>query len=437
MSVNLNPFGAEEQAHDTDPGTQRTQNPLVVLVTSTRSYRTGDFVAAAKSLRVDLIVASEGETPMGDVGRSRSLSIDCSKAEWSAARIARIKPQPDAVIAADDSGVIVAAMASQALGLRTNPVGAVVATRDKAEMRGRIANTAVPQPRFRTADPGMVAAAAAELGFPCVVKPRGLSGSRGVIRVDSTDEARSAESRIRDIVADAGGDRDGPLLVESFVSGAEVAVEGILVNGRLTVLALLDKPNPMDGPFFEETMFVTPSRHAVDIQNEIAEVTEAAAVALGLVTGPIHAEVRCGPIGVILIEIAARSIGGLCGRALSFGLLGESLESLILRSALGLPGAGTNAATPAAGVLMLPIPMHGNLVSIDGVDDALETPGITEFDQSIANGRTVVPLPEGDRYLGFLFANGESPDAVERSLRESADELVVTVEPPERTLPAQ
>lgn len=427
--MNLNPLGSELGAHDTEPGTRRTQNPLVVLVTSTRSYRTGDFVAAAKSLRVDLIVASEGDTPMGDLGRSRSLSIDCSKPEWSAARIARIKPPPDAVIAADDSGVIVAAMASQTLGLQTNPVGAVVATRDKAEMRGRIANTTVPQPGFQTAGPGMVAAAAAEIGFPCVVKPRGLSGSRGVIRVDDPDEARIVEGRIRRIVAEAGGDAEGQLLVESFVRGAEVAVEGILIDGRLTVLALLDKPNPLDGPFFEETMFVTPSRHAIDTQTEIAEVTEAAASALGLVTGPIHAEVRCGSSGVTLIEIAARSIGGLCGRALSFGLLGESLESLILRSALGLPGSGTATAAPAAGVLMLPIPTLGTLVSIEGVQNALATPGITEFDQSIANGRPVVPLPEGDRYLGFLFANGESPESVERSLRKAAEVLVVTVDP--------
>jgi formate-dependent phosphoribosylglycinamide formyltransferase (GAR transformylase) len=283
----------------------------------------------------------------------------------------------------------------------------------------------------------MVPAAAAEIGFPCVVKPRGLSGSRGVIRVDNSDEASSVESRVRKIVADAGGDRDGPLLVESFVSGAEVAVEGILVDGRLTVLALLDKPDPMDGPFFEETMFVTPSRHSIDTQTEIAEVTEAAAAALGLVTGPIHAEVRCGPSGVALIEIAARSIGGLCGRALSFGLLGESLESLILRSALGLPGSGTGTVAPAAGVLMLPIPTLGTLVSIEGVQNALTTPGITEFDQSIANGRPVVPLPEGDRYLGFLFANGESPESVERSLREAADVLVVTVDPASRTLRSQ
>lgn len=400
-----------------------------MLVTSTRSYRTGDFVAAAKALRVDLIVASEGETPMGDLGRSRSLSIDCAKPEWSAARIARTKPAPDAVIAADDSGVIVAALASQLLGLASNPLSGVSATRDKAEMRGWLSSSSVPQPAFATAGPGAVSAVASEIGFPCVVKPRGLSASRGVIRVNDADEAVAAEDRIRQIVIDAGGRRDEPLLVESFAPGAEVAVEGLLVDGQLTVLALLDKPDPLDGPFFEETMFVTPSRHDEPTQIEIAAVAQAASNALGLVTGPIHAEVRCGPSGVVLIELAARSIGGLCGRALSFGLLGESLESLILRSALGLPGSGTRTVAPAAGVLMLPIPTLGTLVSIDGVDDALATPGITEFDQSIANGRPVTPLPEGDRYLGFLFANGESADSVERSLRDAADVLVVTVEP--------
>jgi biotin carboxylase len=429
MSVNLNQLGGEQQPHDTDPGTGRARKPLAVLVTSTRSYRTGDFVSAAKSLRIDLVVASEGDTPLGDLGRSRSLTIDCTRPEWSAARIARMKPVPDSVIAADDSGVVVAALASNLLGLVSNPVTAVTATRDKAEMRGWIANSDVPQPAFATARPGQVAVVAAHIGYPCVVKPRGLSGSQGVIRVDNADEADEAERRIRRIVRSAGGDPDGLLLVEAFVPGAEVAVEGLLVDGQLTVLALFDKPDPLDGPFFEETMFVTPSRHDDQTQAEIARVAQDAAEALGLVTGPIHAEVRCAPSGVTLIEMAARSIGGLCGRALSFGLLGESLESLILRSALGLPGSGTDAAAPATGVLMLPIPGLGTLESIGGVEDALSVPGITEFDQSIAIGRSVVPPPEGDRYLGFLFANGATPDAVETSLRTASDALEIKVAP--------
>jgi len=393
------------------------------------SYRTTDFVLAARDLRVDLIVASEGDLPMGDLGRSRSVTIDCNKPEWSARRIAKLKPTPDAVIAADDGGVVTAAMASDMLGIVTNPVSAVSSTRDKAQMRGLLAYAGVPQPRYSLATPGTVAGEALAIGFPCVVKPRGLAASRGVIRVDTAADAEAAELRIRRIVADAGDDPETPLLVESFVDGPEVAIEGMLIRGELTILALLDKPDALDGPFFEETMFVTPSRHDVAIQAEIGSVTQAACSALGLLTGPIHAEVRCGLKGVALIEVAARSIGGLCGRALSFGLLGESLESVIIRSSLGTPGAGLGSAARATGVLMLPIPVAGTLVAIEGVDDALGVDGVTEFDQTIPNGKPVVPLPESDRYLGFLFAEGLTPDDVERSLRAAHASLTIEIEP--------
>ncbi len=428
--MNLSASGHHWESDDTDSQPRTKQNPLVVLVVPAGSYRTADFVDAARALRIDLVIASDGEVPMGDLGRSRSMMIDCNRPEWSASRIANLKPSPDAVIAADDRGVVTAALALNMLGIPANPVSAVLSTRDKAQMRGLLANADVPQPAFRLAASGRVAAEASKLGYPCVVKPRDLSASRGVIRVDTDAEAHQAETRIRGIVEDACGDPDAKLLVESFVPGPEVAVEGMLIGGRLTVLALLDKPDPLDGPFFEETMFVTPSRHERDLQDEIVSLTEDAAVALGLVTGPIHAEVRCGHNGAVLIEIAARSIGGMCGRALTFGLFGESLESVILRSALGMPGSGLDRAAAATGALMLPIPEAGTLVSIEGVEEALAIAGITEFDQTIPNGKPVVPLPEGDRYLGFLFAQGLTPQEVEHSLREAHARLDVRIRRP-------
>lgn len=370
---------------------------------------------------------------MGDIGRSRSLTIDFGRPEWSASRIANLKPRPNAVIAVDDAGVLIAALASTILGIASNPAAAASATRDKAQMRALLSNAGVPQPAFRLASRAAVAGRAGDIGYPCVVKPRGLSASRGVIRVDDEQEALAAEERIRRIVSDTGGDPEEELLVEGFVEGPEVAVEGMIAGGELVVLALLDKPDPLDGPFFEETMFVTPSRHAPHLQEEIAHVVHAATRALGLVTGPVHAEVRIGSDGPVVIEVAARPIGGLCGRALTFGLLGESLEAVIIRSALGLPGAGLDSAAAATGVLMIPIPEAGKLVTIEGTDEALAVEGVTELDQTIANGRTVQPLPEGSRYLGFIFATGTLPDRVERSLRTAHGLLTIVIEPSDGT----
>jgi biotin carboxylase len=425
--MNLSPDESRWNVDDKSVSPRRKQNPVVVLVVPSGSYRTHDFVDAARSLRLEIVVASDGEVPLGDVGRSRSMTIDFNRPEWSAARIANLRPVPDAVVAADDRGVVIAAMASSFLSIPTNPVAAVSATRDKAQMRGLLESAQVRQPSYRLAKRGEVPAVANGLGYPCVVKPRNLSASRGVIRVDDVDAAEAAEQRIRDILCDVDDPSGGPLLVESFIDGPEVAVEGMLVDGTLHVLAILDKPDPLDGPYFEETMFVTPSRHYEGIQEEIVALTRDAVRALGLVSGPVHGEVRIGPDGACLIEMAARSIGGLCGRSLTFGLLGESLESLILRSALGLPGSGGLVQAAATGVLMLPIGERGILESIEGVGEALAVPGITDFSQTIPNGTTVAPLPEGDRYLGFLFAEGSTPEDVEKALRDALQELVVTI----------
>ncbi|MGI9667924.1 MAG: ATP-grasp domain-containing protein [Acidimicrobiia bacterium] len=415
-------------ATDDKESTPKTsKRPMVCLVVPAESYRSADFVRAARSLRVDLVVASDGGVPMTDLGRSRTLNVDFERPEWSAARIAHLNPPPDAVIAGDDKGVVIAAMASHLLGIETNPVTAVSMTKDKAHMRGLLNSAGVRQPRFAMAARRNTHTAANELGYPCVVKPRGLSASMGVIRVDTPDEAEFADGRIRRIIEHKGGDPEATLLVEEYVAGEEVAVEGLLTDGHLTVLAILDKPDPMVGPFFEETLFVTPSRHDDETQHAIADIVALAVRALGLVTGPIHAEVRLSEEGPVLIEIAARSIGGLCGRALSFGLLNESLEALIIRSALGMPGSGTESAVASTGVMMLPIPRAGLLAEIGGVADAAAVAGVTEVDVTIPVGKPVVPLPEGDRYLGFIFAQGASPDAVEASLREAYEALDVRI----------
>jgi biotin carboxylase len=259
-----------------------------------------------------------------------------------------------------------------------------------------------------------------------VVKPTGLSASRGVIRADDAAAARDAARRALDI---AGG---GTLLVEEYVPGAELALEGLLRDGRLEVLALFDKPDPLVGPYFEETIYVTPARVTVDVQARVERVVADAAAALGLREGPVHAEVRVHDDRVWVIEVAARSIGGLCARALRFGA-GISLEEVILRHALGqdlAPGqpGGLARETMASGVMMLPIRTAGRLVGVEGQDVARAVPGVVGLEITIVPGREVQPLPEGDRYLGFLFARADTPDAVEAALRAAHAHLRVDIE---------
>jgi biotin carboxylase len=256
------------------------------------------------------------------------------------------------------------------------------------------------------------------------VKPTGLSGSQGVIRCDTPAQLDAARARISVFWS-------GPVIVEEFVPGAEVALEGLLHDGALEVLAVFDKPDALDGPYFEETIYVTPSRLTPASLALVANAAERAAHAIGLTEGPVHAEVRVSGDGttsarVWVIEVAARSIGGLCARTLRFGA-GISLEEVILRHAVGMPLDGLARETSAAGVMMLPIEQAGTLAAVRGRDEALAVDGIVGLEITIPVGRELVPLPEGDRYLGFLFARAATPAAVEAALRAAAARIDIVV----------
>jgi biotin carboxylase len=393
----------------------------------TETYRAKDFLDAAKRLDVDVVVGSPRRQAMAGAMGDRAVVVPLENVDASVEVIAALHDRLalDAVLAVDDQGLVVAAAAAARLGFAHNPIDAVAATRDKAALRARLAAGAVAQPEYRVVPPSQsVAAAAAQIGYPCVVKPVSRSGSQGVIRADDEVEAEAAAERARAIVGPVE-----PLLVEAFVPGTEVAVEALLVGGALQVLAVFDKPDPLDGPFFEETIYVTPSRQSGPVQASIAGTVAAAVAALGLREGPVHAELRVGRDGrPVVIEVAARSIGGLCARALRFGA-GVSLEEVIVRHAVGAGLDGLRREAQASGVMMLPIRAGGVLERVSGQAEALAVDGVVGLEISIARGRAVVPLPEGDRYLGFVFARGATPADVELALRRAEAALDVVVRP--------
>ena len=400
--------------------------PRVLLLLPTTTYRAHDFLEAAAKLRLDVTVATEEPSALEGVNPDGLLTLDfrdpaaCAR---RAADFARRFPVAAAVGVDEETSVAAAAIAAR-LGLPSNAPGAAVAAWHKGTLRRRLAAAGVPQPRFRLCSRDEPAGrAASELSYPCVLKPTFLSGSRGVIRADGPAGFAAAWDRIGRIldspdVARRGGKLCREILVEEFVPGSELSLEGLLEGGALSVLALFDKPDPLDGPFFEETIYVTPSRRPEAEQAAIRGVVAAGARALGLSHGPVHAEVRWGPSGPRLIEIAARSIGGLCSRTLSFGT-GMSLEEIILRSAVRLPVETLERESAAAGVLMIPIPRAGILESVEGLDRARAVPGIVDAVVSTHIGQRLVPLPEGSRYLGFVFSRAATPERAEAALREA------------------
>lgn len=395
----------------------------VLLLVPTATYRAPDFLAAARALHVDVVVASDERQTLADSMGDRALVVpldDPAGAEQAIVELHTRAPL-DAVVAVDDQGLLVSARVAERLGLRHSSPAAAAATRDKAEMRRMLAAARVPQPRFAVASsPEQVPDLLPEVGLPCVVKPTGLSASRGVIRADDAERALAAAQRAWEI---AGG---GPLLVEEYVRGTEVALEGLIVGGDLRVLAVFDKPDPLEGPYFEETLYVTPSRLDPPTLARVEDVVRDATAALGLTEGPAHGEVRVDGERALVVEVAARTIGGLCGRSLRFGA-GISLEELILRHALGLSLDGLTREPAASGVMMLPIPRAGTLEAVNGRERALAVPGVVGLELTVALGRHVQPLPEGDRYLGFVFARGKTPEQVEAALREAHGALEIVI----------
>ena len=381
-----------------------------------------------------LLVASEGEYSLAAEGGLRVDLGDHDQALESIRAAAAREGGFSAVVAPDDATVELAGRAAGALGLPGNPPGAARLSRRKDLARARLAAAGVRVPEFRVLDLRRRLDVSG-VPFPCVVKPVAMSASRGVIRADDPAALAAAVERVRAIAADARDeDERSLLLVESFVPGPEVAVEGLMCGGRLEALAIFDKPDPLDGPFFEESIYVTPSRLGEAAEERIVDCVRRAAAALGLVAGPVHAELRWRAGEAWLLEAAARTIGGECSRLLRFRA-GHSLEEVVLAAAMGrrLPRA---LAPGASGVMMLPTPRAGTLRRVEGVLDALRVPGVDEVSIAAGTGAELTPLPEGGACLGYVFARGETPGGVERSLRAAGGRLRVVTAPMWRLQPA-
>ncbi len=398
----------------------------LLLIGATTGYQTRVFAEAAERLGYELILATDRCHVLDDPWGDRAIALRFEDPAGAAQTIAN-EARVDGIVAVGDRPAYIAALAAERLGIPYNSPDSVAASRNKFLAHERFSAAGLLVPEFhRVALDDGPERAAMEAHYPCVLKPLGLSASRGVIRADNPDEFVAAFQRIKKLLADPDiarlhEEQDRFLQVESFIEGREFALEGLLTNGRLRVLAIFDKPDPLDGPFFEETIYVTPSREDPSMQQAIIQTTEAAIGALGLSHGPIHAEMRVNASGVWMLEVAARPIGGLCARVL------PGLEELILRHAAGIDPGSLDMPTPAAGVMMIPIPREGIYVNTEGLEDARSEPGIEDVIITAKQGQKLVPLPEGASYLGFIFGRRTSPDAVTRALKSAHQKLTFEI----------
>lgn len=394
----------------------------VLLVAAKTGYQTREFARRAEQLGLRLQMATDRCNHLDDPWGDHAIPLQFDRPERAGDALAG--RSFDGIVAVGDKPAHLAAIIAERLGIPFHPPEAVAASRNKFEARRLFAAAGLPVPEYRRIP---LDGNAGEVSYPCVLKPLGLSASRGVIRADNAVQFAAAFERIRALLATPEirrlrEDQDRYLLVEDFIPGREFAVEGIMTGGRLDILAIFDKPDPMDGPYFEETIYTTPSREPAQVQDAIRKATATAVRALGLRHGPVHAEMRVNERGVWMLEVAARPIGGLCAAALKFDA-GEALENLILRHAVGDYHAPSALADPARGVMMIPIPKEGIYIGVSGVDYAAEVPGIEDVIVTAKEGQRLVPLPGGASYLGFIFSRGSTPLAAEQALREAQARL--------------
>ena len=409
----------------------RQRHNRIMLLLSPSTYRTAAFTHAAERLGLETVLVVDLPTELTEHYDAR-LTVDFDNPESSVERIVKLVEETavDAILSVDDSATELAAMANKRLGMPANSPESATAARDKFVMRNMLKAGGAPCPHFElvpaSSDPRDIAG---DIEYPCVLKPVRLSGSRGVIRANDDQEFVEAFERIGRMLSSDGYDlARSSILVEEYLPGIEIALEGLLTNGSLQVLTMFDKPDPLVGPFFEETIYLTPSSLSAETQQAIADATALSARALGLVHGPIHAELRINDHGPWMIEMAGRSIGGLCSTILEFGA-GVGLEEIILRHAVGMPVPTIELSNAAAGVMMIPIPQAGLLRGCSGIESALEVPGVEGIEITARMNYPIVPLPEGSSYLGFIFAKGSNPKEVEQAIRDAHARLEFRIDP--------
>jgi len=400
----------------------------LLLIGATTGYQTRVFAEAAERLGFELMLATDRCHILDDPWGDHALALRFEDPE-GAAQVIASEARVNGIVAVGDRPAYLAALAAERLGIPYNSPDSVLACRNKflARERFRCAGLLVPEYRRIALAEGPHPAADTSR-YPCVLKPLGLSASRGVIRANNPQEFTAAFRRIQALLGDPDilcfdEEHHRFIQVESFIEGREFALEGILVHGQLRVLALFDKPDPLDGPYFEETIYVTPSRLPAGVQTAIEDCAQRSVAALGLVTGPVHAEFRVNDNGPWVLEIAPRPIGGLCSRALRFGAERISLEELLIRHALDLGGTGVEREKDASGVMMIPVPRSGIFEGVDGIEDAEKVAGVNEIRITARLHDYVAAWPDGSSYLGFIFARAAEPAEVESSLRAAHAKL--------------
>ncbi len=411
------------------PVSTKPSPPHLLLIAHPNSYRIAPYIKAANRMGVNVTVASEGKHSLiSEIASGLHITFDQPRQTVATILQAHKQTPFSGILGSDDHTVELAAMVAELLQLPHNSPRAAFCSQRKDIARAELALSACPVPLHCLIDLQQpLQKQMAGLPWPCVIKPLNMSASRGVIRADNEAAFMAACQRIKPIIQENQHDfTRHHVLVEEYIDGVEIAFEGYLHNAQLHPITIFDKPEPLIGPFFEETIYVTPSRLEADLQAKILQRVQQACDAYGLTTGAVHAECRIDERDIWILEVASRTIGGDCARMLDNKNF--SIEELAISLAIDAP---IKAELPdqARGVMMIPIKEKGLLKRVEGLLAARDVPHIDQVEMIIPPGHEMIPLPEGNQYSGYIFASGQTPEQVTAAIKQAYAKLKFVTAP--------
>jgi hypothetical protein len=388
----------------------------VLLVIPEKSYKSNDFVVAAKRLKIPFSIITDSQQVSERL--SDNIIVYNFQKDISLEILEKLKNITH-ILPVDHSSLEFAAKLRDLLSATGNSYVSVMNAMDKYKSR-TIFND-VTEVKIKNAyinDPKDLITFMSKINIG-VLKPTRGTASNKVIKVT---QQNMDQLLIQNIIKDCD---ENELIIEEFIEGDEYAFEGILIDSKLSKFVVFEKPLAFVEPYFEESIYITPSNLSNEIIESVHKRLQKACQKLGLTNGPIHAEFKISNNEVFLIEINPRMIGGLCSRCLSFGLFKQSLEELILLSFSTGKFKKVELLSNYVGVLMLPVPKSGKFISINH-NEIMKIENVSSVDITVSKNTLLQMPPNGERYLGFVFSQGENKSVVMRAL-ESAIKIAVPV----------
>ncbi len=378
----------------------------LLLVIPENSYKSNDFVVAAEKLGIDFLIITDSEQVSSKF--SDTVIINKFDAELNKNNLKKLKDVTH-VLPVDHSALKFSGYLVDLLEVKGNKLESINLSMNKYESRkifNSLLDIKVNNEIIKNIDDVNTFI---NKNGTSVLKPIYGTASKSVLKINNVEKNKE---QIEKLMQDCF---DQDLVIEEYIDGKEYALEGTIINSELKKIVIFDKPVEYKHPYFEESIYITPSELSSEAEKRVVSIVDKACKKIGLEDGPVHVEFKINENQIFIIEINPRMIGGLCSRCLSFGLFKVSLEEIILHAFMNNELKNIELLNNYVGVLMIPTPKSGKFISINK-EELENIPNISNVEITVPEGSDLLEPPYGDKYLGFAFSQGIDKKTVNESL---------------------